>query len=37
MKIVLSQRMRREAIGLFGVEFGIMLLAIPLTYDDFAL
>lgn len=37
MKIVLSQRMRREAIGVFGVEFGIMLLAIPLTYEDFAL
>lgn len=37
MKIVLSQRMRREAIGVFGVEFGIMLLAIPLIYEDFAL
>ncbi len=37
MKIVLSQRMRREAIGVFGFEFGLMLLAIPLTCEDFAL
>lgn len=37
MKIVLSQRMRREAIGVFGFEFGLMLLTIPLTCEDFAL
>lgn len=34
MKIVLSERMRREAIGLFLIEFAMMLMCIIFFHED---